>query len=304
MVLLARNLSAEVEDSGVNSGEEFAGDGARPLQPWLLAIRGAALELVRNRAYPLWQRMFLLGVFCRRLDAIGAGELKQSVPEFLSDFEATVTSGSLREAMETLPIDGEAQVDVVLRLAGMMLHLSNVRPRFVECINTFTAGIGNSPSATLESLTAQYAMAQDRYFTPFVGRYPHILENYLLNTILRCQFPFGRDGMKEGAAPSMTREFAILTAQFTLMKGLLIGVAGYHRGEFSIEHVVHTVQASSKHFDHHPEFLSRAYALLVESRMDGARGLAILLRNAASAGERPGSPAVYAPAPAIGTSAL
>ena len=78
----------------------------------------------------------------------------------------------------------------------------------------------------------------------------------------------------------MTREFALLTAQFALMKGLLIGVAGFHRETFSAEHVVHTVQAAAKHFEHHPEFLNEAHDLLVESQMDGARGLAILLRHA------------------------
>jgi hypothetical protein len=80
----------------------------------------------------------------------------------------------------------------------------------------------------------------------------------------------------------MTREFILLTAQFTLMRGLLIGVAGHHGPAFPQAHVVHPVQAASKHFEHHPEFLETAHALLVESRMDDARGLAILLRNAAA----------------------
>ena len=85
--------------------------------------------------------------------------------------------------------------------------------------------------------------------------------------------------MQADASPSMAREYALLTAQFALMKGLLIGVAGCHREAFSADHVVHTVQSASRHFEHHPDFLNQAHALLVESQMDGARGLAILLRN-------------------------
>jgi hypothetical protein len=85
------------------------------------------------------------------------------------------------------------------------------------------------------------------------------------------------------------------------MKGLLIGVAGFHREHFSASHVVHTVQAASKHFEHHPEFLTMAHALLVEKRMDGQLGLAILLRNAKSRGLRPALPASQAPASAEGT---
>jgi lysine-N-methylase len=197
--------------------------------------------------------------------------------------------------METLPIDRSAQLDVVLRLAGLLLHRSNIRPRFIECIQAFTAGIGNGPGATLESLTGHYALAHDRHYAPFFERHPQILENYLINTVIRCQFPFGRDGMKPEATPSLAREYALLTAQFALMKGLLIGVAGYHREAFSTAHVVHTVQAAGKHFEHHPEFLNQTHALLVESQMEGARGLAILLRNAEPVLLRSIAPEIHAP---------
>jgi lysine-N-methylase len=101
----------------------------------------------------------------------------------------------------------------------------------------------------------------------------------------------------------MTREFAVLTAQFALIKGLLIGVAGFHGQAFSTEHVIHTVQSASKHFEHHPEFLNMAYQLLVDSRMDDPRGLAILLRNAAppaaASAPRPATPATQTPRPQI-----
>ena len=255
------------------------GEIAAPLPPEFWEIRTTVLGLIRNRAYPLWERLFLLNILCLRLDSIARGDLKESAAEFLAGFQDSVAGGTLRTAIQSLPSDPTAQVDIVLRLAGLMLHKSNVRPRFVECVQAFTTGIGNGPDATLQSLTATYNAAHDRYFRPFFDRHPYILENYLVNTILRCQFPFGKEGVLAGAMPSISREFALLTAQFTLMKGLLIGVAGSHREQFGATHVIHTVQAAAKHFEHHPEFLSSAYNLLVESRMDGARGMAILLRN-------------------------
>jgi len=299
LVLLNPDLLAEAAQPGIGvAGNETAhGADSRPIDYW--AIRKSVLALVRNRNYPLWQRMFLLGVFCRRLDAIVNGKLERTIPEFLIDFEATVAGGAMRATMEALPLDRAAQLDIVLRMAGLMLHRSNVRPRFVECVNAFTAGIGNGPGATLESLTAHYSLAHDRYFEPYFRRHPHILENYLINTIIRLQFPFGKEGMQPGAQPRMVREYAMLTAQFALTKGLLIGVAGFHREAFSAANVVHTVQAAAKHFEHHPEFLNMAYGLLIESEMDGARGLAILLRNTKPAVPRPTTPAIHAPEPHV-----
>jgi lysine-N-methylase len=253
--------------------------GVQLLLAYFWPIRETILALVRNRNYPLWQRMFMLGVFCRRMDSIAKGELNRTVPEFLGDFEASVAAGGLTAAMDSLPVDREAQLDTVLQLAGMLLHRSNVRPRFVECVNAFTTGIGNGPGATLQSLSAQYSIAHDQYYAPFMASHPHIMENYLINTIIRCIFPFGREAAQPDSTSTMTHQFALLTAQFALMKGLMIGVAGFHREALTTAHVVHTFQTSSKHFEHHPEFLKQAHALLVETRMDGARGLAILLRN-------------------------
>ncbi len=247
------------------------------IQPWFTLIRESVLALVLNRSFPLWQRLFLLGAFCQRLDSIVQGQ-KCSVPAFLRDFEASVASIQ-PNAMESLPADLSQQLDVVLRLAGMLLQSSNIHARFVACIQAFTTGIGNGPGATLESLTAHYALAHDRSYAPFFDRQPHILENYLVNTILRSQFPIGREEMRTGASPSMMRQHILLTAQFALMKGFLIGVAGFHGETFCTDHVVHTVQSVSKHFEHHSEFLNQAYALLVESRMNDDRGIAILLRN-------------------------
>jgi lysine-N-methylase len=286
---------ADVRESmdEANAGED---EHARTLLAAFWPIRSLVFNLVRNRNYPLWQRLLLLGVFCRRLDSLDRSEVERGIPAFLDDFEASIATGELQPAMEALPVDSAAQLDVVLRLAGMMLHKSNVRPRFVECIQAFTTGIGNGPGATLETLTAYYAQAYDRCYAPFFDRNPHIMENFLINTIVRCRFPFGKETTGAGKLPPLTsgrsaREFALLTAQFALMRGLLIGVSGHHGAAFGEEHVVHTVQAASKHFEHHPEFLPMAYDLLVESGMEGARGMAILLRNAesdrAAGGSRP-----------------
>jgi lysine-N-methylase len=271
--------------------------GAKLLPPDYIEIRASMLALVRMRCYPLWQRMFLLGILCHRLDSIARGELKRTTLEFLSDFKAAAETGALRPAMENLPVDRSMQLDVVLRLAGSMLHRSNVSARFSACVQAFTAGIGNGPGATLESLTAQYTRAHDFAFEPFFESHPQILENYLINTMVRCQFPFGQEGMMAGATPQRWRELARLAAQFALIRGLLIGVAGSHGVAFSTAHVVATVQAAAKHFEHHPEFLKVAYELLVESRMDGARGMAILLRNTGKETDAAIFPSAGAPRP-------
>jgi lysine-N-methylase len=277
--------------------------------PYFADIRSTTLALITARNLPLWQRLFLLCLLCNRLDSIESGQLRANVPEYLASFRAGAASGALAQQMESMPFDPQAQLDAVLRLAGLMLHRSRVSPRFAECVAAFTAGIGNGPGANLETLTAAYTNAYRQWFAPFERSHPHVLENYLINLVVLQRFPFGRASDSSGdlklsgssatgsriSTPSKGREFARLSAQFALTRGLLIGVAGCHRDSFSPDHVVHTVQTVSRHFDHHPDFLSSAHALLAESRLDGIAGLSILLRNDPDGKPLSGSAPIYAP---------
>lgn len=301
LVLLNPQLLKDAgQEGGLRRGGERAHEGNQNLSCFW-SVRNFALTLVQNRVYPLWQRLFLLNLLGRRFDAIAPDERPERVPQLLTDFDASVASGKLEAAMNSLPENNAQQLDLVLLLAGMLLRESYLRPRFVECVRAFTQGIGNGAGTTLESLAARYAAAHRRYYAPFFQKHPYILENYLINTIFRCRFPFGRDWAQAGATPSMTRESTLLIAQFALMKGLLIGVAGFHREGFSTGHVVHTMQTASKHFEHHIEFLTRAHNLLVEKRLDGQIGAAILLRNEKSRTLSPALPRTHTPWPARGT---
>lgn len=280
LVLLDPDLIASISDGDYQMTWDDSPERAdRALLPFFWPIREFVFTMLRNRAYALWQRLFLIGLFCRRLDAIAKGEGERGVTAFLRDFSGAVASGTLRGAMETIPADLHLQLDMVLRLAGLCRDRTTVGPRFIDCIETFKSGIGARPEAAMGDLIAAYSDAHERYYAPFFAASPHILENYLANAIFRRQFPYGTKDGKLVPQPDTVREFALLATQFALIKGLLIGVAGSHKDAFSAEHVVHTVQSASKHFDHHPQFLDQVHELLVETKRDNPHGLTMLLRN-------------------------
>ncbi len=246
-------------------------------------IREFAIGLIRNRNYSLWQRMFLLGTFSRRLEAVARGEIKGGFSAMLKGFSAAVALGSLRASIETIPADLTLQLGMVLELVKLRSNYALQTPRLFECIDVFCRGIGYGPESALENLSAEYGKAYERYFAPFFAEHPHILENYLINTMFRMLFPFVvEDGAKlldRRATPEPAREFAFLATDFALIKGLLIGVAGGHKEAFSTEHVVQTIQSASKHFEHNHEVVVKAHQILVEKKLDNAHGLTMLLRN-------------------------
>jgi lysine-N-methylase len=242
-------------------------------------IRAFTIELLANRGYALWQRLFLLGLFARRMDALASGELNRSFPTVLHEFRAAIASGTLRASMDTILPDLPQQLEMVLRLASLQLPRSHIGPRFLETAQAFAQGLGNSPYATMQTLQAAYSEAYTRFYEPFFAHHPHILENLLINHVFRALFPFGQTAGAINTGATMAREFSLLATQFALFKGLLIGVAGRYREKLSTEHVIKTIQSASKHFEHHPRFLDEVHALLVSAQLDNVRGLTMLLKN-------------------------
>jgi lysine-N-methylase len=250
-----------------------------PMLGYFWPIRAFVHWLLARRQYALWQRLFLIGVFVRRMDAFARGDIDRPFEDILHDFAAAVTQGTLRSSMETIEPNRAAQLDMVLRLAGLRLERSFVGQRFVETVESFKAGIGYASGATLDTLVEGFGEAHDRWYAPFVADHPAILENFLINLVFRRLFPYGQEGGRIPELPAMAREFSLLAMQFALMQGLLIGVAGCHREAFSERQVVLTVQATSKHFEHHPEFLDKALSLLRAGGMDDLRGLTMMVHG-------------------------
>ncbi len=143
----------------------------------------------------------------------------------------------------------------------------------------FVEGVGQPHETSTDSHVARYADAYARYYAPFFRKHPHILENYLINSLLRDLFPFRQKLGDLEAKPEPALAFAMLAIQFALIKGLLIGVAGARKGEFCAADAVQTVQTAFKHFEHNRQFLPKAHAMLAEKGLDNARGLTMLLRN-------------------------
>lgn len=253
--------------------------GAPSLRFYFWPIREFSIGLLRNRAYSPWQRLFLLGTFARRLEAIVGGEVERGFPAVLRDFSAAVAQGTLRAAMEKIPADPQLQLDMVLRLVNLRLQNVRLSARLVESLHAFAQGIGIQPGATMGDQAARYADVCRNHYTPFFSRHPHILENLLINAVIGELFPFGKKLFDPAATPEPARAFAELATQFSLLKGLLIGVAGFHGQAFCADHVVATVQTAVKHFEHYPQFLVEAQALLAERGLDNAHGLTMLLRN-------------------------
>jgi lysine-N-methylase len=249
------------------------------LQSAFWPVREFVVSLIRKRSYPLWQRLFLLGIFCRRLAAIDQGRDPRAFAAFLQDFSSAIAAGKLRLAIESIAPNLTLQLELVLSLIPLRGQAGAPGSNLESCLHAFAEAIGHRPDASADSQTAAYSRAFHRCFEPFFRARPYLLENYLLNEIFRTVFPFGPALFTPEASPDFERAFASLVIPFALIKGLLIGVAGYHGKRFSATEAVATIQTASRYFQHSGRFGENALSLLANRGLNNANGFTALLRN-------------------------
>lgn len=254
-------------------GEQIARANGSPHQ-YLWDIRGFTLLLLRDRSYPLWQRVFMLGMFCKRLNEITVERQLGLAPQLLREHAGMIALGKLRAVMDGIPIRTTLQLGAVLEVINHHLAMTDAsHVRFRECVQDFLLGIQFDQGAPVENCTSFYEEAHTRYYQPFMEKHPFILENYLINYVFRTRFPYGVDA--QGTASDPLTEYLILCVLYAVIKGLLIGMAGHYREEFAAGHVVKAVQSFAKAAEHSPKFLEAANL----SALANADGMALLLKT-------------------------
>ena len=275
----ARLLGDPDEQHGVMRWDDKPGSHTTPIS-YFWPIREFAVTLLQNRVYALWQRLFLLGTFCRRLETVFQQGAQGDFSALETGFSRAIAKGTLGEAMESMPVNNALQLDLVLGLAKQGTEAANLSPRLAECWNTFMEGIGHE-TLSFEKQCEAYAAAYNDFYKPLFLQFPGTLENLLLNMVFRSAFPFGIGIFAKQKAISIkpAQQYALLVTEFALIKGLLIGVAGSRKQAFCLDDVVRTVQVVVKHFEHSRRFVDVCLEVLASKGLDNPYGLTMLLRN-------------------------
>jgi lysine-N-methylase len=281
----ARLILLQAEPLAPPSGREYTvvwddSDKNRgPLLAFFWQIRDLIVRLLGNRRYELWQRLFLVGVFCRRLDVVVREQPQRPFPVLLREFSAAIEGGLLRPAMERIPADPALQLDLLLRLIYLRERDAVLGTSFSEVLREFSAGIGLSTLSTPAQLVPAYSEAVHGALDPFLARHPQFLENLLINTVYSELLPFGPMLTNPSLPFEAEHSFTRLATQFAFIRGLLAGVAGHYGSHFGVEQAIRTVQATWRHFEHNKSYLECSLQLLAARGVDNTQGLTMLIRG-------------------------
>ena len=248
------------------------------------AIRGLIIWLLQYRAYPLWKRLIILGSLCDQLQQMAEAGSNAGVPEVLDVYRDSIGRDLFGQALNAYNPRPAAQLELVLELIVGRISSDFTAPPLLACYQKFMQAMEWTVESSMDDIGRRYTAAYAQYFEPFLSRHGHILEHYLVSYVHRTLFPLGPQESSRGLSvqnigQSISDQCLAMMVHYAIVQTLLIGMAAWHKDEFSTAHAIHVIQSFSKAFEHSPSFPERALKILGDKGMKSGAGLAILLRN-------------------------
>ncbi|SFM29064.1 hypothetical protein [Pelosinus propionicus] len=106
----------------------------------------------------------------------------------------------------------------------------------------------------------------------------YILENYIVNYVYKNLFPLGPQESILYEQRSIYTEYTVLVLHYSMIRTLLIGMAGYHREGFRVKHVIKLIQTFAKAIEHDLSYVNQAVQFISASDMNNIAGATILVK--------------------------
>jgi lysine-N-methylase len=246
--------------------------------------RGLVISILQTRAYPLWQRLVILGSLCDQLNTITSGSRQDETAEVLEEYREAVAHGVFDGSLGQLQARPAAQLEASVELIVGRIGSDYTSPRFLNCYKEFMSGLEWTAESTMDDIAQRYATAYSRYYEPFMSRHEYMLENYLVNYAHGSLFPLGPQESTQNLglphlANTISRQYMLMAVYYAIIKTVLIGMAGFHQTEFGAAHVVKLVQSCAKTFEHSVAFPARAFEILSDHGIENCTSMAMLIQS-------------------------
>jgi lysine-N-methylase len=279
LVLLSPRLLASSDAEGYRN--LTVEDSQTLANPQLLSsqLRSFAVQLLQDRTYPLWQRLFVLGIVCRRIQEFTALQQMSQIPQLIGKYAEMMARGLLRPHLDGIAPRPDLQLELVLHLIRRRFQIEQPQDGFAASVADFLAGIQHSPDAPLQGPVIHYHQAYARCYQPFSQAHPAFLENYLINYIFRTRFPFAdvADRVQRSIDPLCS--YLVMAFHYRLLHSLLIGAAARYGDDFSCARAIRLVHHFARAVEHNLPFLEELKTLAGSPDFQNTDGLAVLLVN-------------------------
>ncbi len=247
-------------------------------------IRAFVIWLLQYRRDSLWRRLAILASFCDQLQQLIETEQQEKTLEVLQAYRDGIEGRLFEQALASHRPQHAKQLELALELIVGRIGSDYTTPRLLACYQKFMDAMQWTAELSMAELGSRYAQAHIQYYAPFAAAHGHMLEHYLVNYVHRTLFPLGPQESTRGLsthhiAKTVRDQCLLLLAHFGIVQTLLIGMAAFHKEQFSTAEAIETIQSFTKAFEHSPSFPERALEILKQKGVTNCVMLAILLLN-------------------------
>ena len=252
--------------------------------PHYLEVRNLVVWILQERSYPLWKRLVIVGHLCDKLTEMVARGNDHDVPDLIPAYMQATSQHLFDEILSKCRAQPAAQLVTVLELVVNRITSDFTGRRFLNCYEEFMQGLEWTQESAMEQITGRYVDAYARYYAPFVNENQQIMERYLVNYVYKNLFPFGRleTNRKSGLHHidnSICVQYVLMIVYYAVARTVLVGMAGFHKEAFGMDHVIKLIQSATKAFQHSTSFPARAIDILVNNGLKTGASMAVLVQD-------------------------
>lgn len=255
----------------LNNFNTYDGSLRNKPQKYLWELRIFSINILQNRSYALWERLFILGLFFEKVQKHVDTNMIDQIPELILAYTDYINNGSFREGLSSISTLYTIQMELLKEAIGVRYDMGVASKRFFECTSEFMNGIGYTDETKAEELGQRYNEAYINYYEPFMKEHEYILENYLVDNIFKTLFPFSGE-------KSLFDAYMMLVLHYALIKMHLIGISAYHKG-LTVEHVIKLIQSFAKGVEHNKEYPMYIADLMRKNNYNRMAYMSILIKN-------------------------
>ena len=239
---------------------------------YLWDLRVFAVSLLQNRDYAVWERMIVLGLFCKKLQELVENGPVDDIPGLIVHYRDLIEEGvSLKKGLGSIESKHSIQMELLKEIADKRYSNGITSRRYLKCLSEFLNGIRYTRESTVEEIGKRYNEAYREHYEPFMGEHEYIMENYLVNHVYKNLFPFNDE-------KSLFDSYMMMVLHFALIKMHLIGMGAYHKG-LTLELVIELIQSLAKTVEHNQRYLDEIAGLMRGNGYNTIGFMAILIKN-------------------------
>jgi lysine-N-methylase len=235
-------------------------------------LRIFSIQILQTRKYSISERLILLGLFFQRVEQYVQEHRISEIPQLIASYTALAEGDDLSTIFDDIPALSMIQMELLKRLVDKRVWSGVRNQRYLDCFTEFLYGIEYRKESSTEEISDRYQAAYKSYYEPFMNEHEYILENYLVNYVYIHLFPLTN-------GDEVFEEYIMLVIHYAMIKMHLIGMAGYHKEDFSVDHVIKLIQSFSKAVEHNSLYLRAVRELLRKNEYNSMAYMAILIKN-------------------------